>query len=57
MQKNTKIPDNWKQNKVAVENWLKELRKRRLGITLRQPEATSIAHATGFNITYGLGLF
>ena len=46
--KNIKIPQNWIRDEAAGENWLKGFRKRKAGITLRQPEPTSLARAAAF---------
>lgn len=48
-QKDKKIPSSWEQAKAAGEDWLKGFRRRNRSITLRQPEATSMARAMGFN--------
>ena len=47
--KNIKIPQNWIRDEAAGEDWLKGFRKRKAGITLRQPEPTSLARAAAFN--------
>ena len=47
--KNIKIPQNWIRDEAAGEDWLKGFRKRKAGITLRQPEPTSLARAAEFN--------
>ena len=47
--KNIKIPQNWIHDEAAGEDWLKGFRKRKAGITLRQPEPTSLARAAAFN--------
>ena len=43
------IPANWIKNKSAGEDWLKGFRKRYKDISLRHPEATSLAQASAFN--------
>ena len=47
--KNIKIPQNLIRDEAAGEDWLKGFRKRKAGITLRQPEPTSLARAAAFN--------
>ena len=47
--KNIKTPQNWIRDEAAGEDWLKGFRKRKAGITLRQPEPTSLARAAAFN--------
>ena len=47
--KNIKIPQNWIRDEAAGEDWLKGFGKRKAGITLRQPEPTSLARAAAFN--------
>ena len=47
--KNIKIPRNWIRDEAAGEDWVKGFRKRKAGITLRQPEPTSLARAAAFN--------
>ena len=47
--KDLSIPANWLKNKSAGENWLKGFRKRHKVISLRHPEATSLARASAFN--------
>lgn len=49
--KGKSIPSSWECNKAAGEDWLKGFRHRGNRISLRQPEATSIARAMGFNPT------
>ena len=47
--KKIKMPQNWIRDEAAGEDWLKGFRKRKAGITLRQPEPTSLARAAAFN--------
>lgn len=47
--KNDKIPPSWERNKCAGEDWLSGFIKRCKTISLRKPEATSLARAMGFN--------
>lgn len=45
-----KIPARWQQNKIAGLDWLKSFMNRnKTEISLRKPENTSLARATGFN--------
>jgi hypothetical protein len=47
---NCKFPNQWNNNKKAGIDWLKSFMKRNKNkITLRKPESTSSARATGFN--------
>lgn len=46
-----KFPESWEKNQRAGEDWLKSFRKRWPEISLRKPEATSLARATAFNRT------
>lgn len=43
------IPEAWKANNMAGKKWLGGFRNRRKEISLRTPEATSLARAMGFN--------
>lgn len=43
------IPKSWEDQKAAGEDWLKGFRHRGGTLSLRQPEATSLARAKGFN--------
>lgn len=47
--KNKKLPNNWERDQAAGECWLIGFRKRNNSLSLRTPEATSIARAVGFN--------
>lgn len=47
---NCKFPNQWHENKKAGIDWLKSFMNRNKNkITLRKPENTSLARATGFN--------
>lgn len=48
---NKTFPRSWELNEEAGEDWLKGFRKRFPGMTLRAPEATSLARITAFNKT------
>lgn len=48
---NKKIPESWKKNEKAGEVWLKLFMQRHPNLSLRLPQATSIARATSFNTT------
>lgn len=47
--KGKKIPPSWEKNECAGEDWLAAFVKRSQTISLRRPEATSLARAIGFN--------
>lgn len=44
-----RYPENWNNTKMATEDWLLSFKKRHPNLSLRQPEATSLARATSFN--------
>lgn len=44
-----KIPNSWVTNQMAGIDWLKSFRKRHSELSLRKPEACSLARATAFN--------
>ncbi|VEN49389.1 unnamed protein product [Callosobruchus maculatus] len=46
-----KFPASWEENKMAGEVWLKLFMERHSNLSLRLPQATSIARATSFNKT------
>lgn len=48
---NKKVPESWEKNEMAGEVWLKLFMKRHSNLSLRLPQATSIARATSFNRT------
>lgn len=43
------IPESWKRNQCAGRDWLEGFIKRSQCISLRKPEATSLARSMGFN--------
>ena len=44
-----RIPESWTKNLSAGKDWLKDFMRRRSELSLRTPEATSMARATAFN--------
>lgn len=46
-----KIPSSWNENQQAGTEWLNLFLKRNSELSIRQPEATSLARATSFNPT------
>ena len=47
---NIKVPQNWKENKMASIDWQKGFMARNgEGLALRAPEPTSLARTTAFN--------
>lgn len=48
---NLKVPSSWLSNQMAGVDWLKSFRNRQSDISLRKPEACSLARATAFNRT------
>ena len=46
---NLPMPQNWEIYKIAGENWLRKFRERHQELSLRKPEATSLARSTAFN--------
>ncbi|KAL0829616.1 hypothetical protein ABMA28_003122 [Loxostege sticticalis] len=46
---NIKIPDSWRLEKMAGYEWLLSFRSRHQDLTLKKPEACSLARATAFN--------
>lgn len=46
-----KVPSSWLSNQMAGVDWLRSFRKRHSDISLRKPEACSLARATAFNRT------
>lgn len=53
---NKKIPQSWVDAEMAGFEWLRSFRKRHQAISLRKPEACSLARATAFN-RHNIGLF
>jgi len=50
MKNDLKLPDSWLENSMAGEDWLRGFLKRHKNdISVRLPEATSIARASSFN--------
>ena len=43
------MPLTWTENSMAGEDWLRNFMKRRQDLSIRTPEATSIARAASFN--------
>ncbi|CAH2091634.1 unnamed protein product [Euphydryas editha] len=46
-----KVPSSWLYNQMAGIDWLRSFRKRHSDISLKKPEACSLARATAFNRT------
>lgn len=47
----TNIPESWHKYKMAGLGWVRYFRQRHSDLSLRKPEATSMARATSFNKT------
>ena len=45
------VPESWENNHSAGEDWLSAFLKRNSNLSLRRPEATSLARMTSFNKT------
>ncbi|XP_071577142.1 uncharacterized protein [Temnothorax nylanderi] len=48
---NLKVPASWEAARMAGEDWLSSFLKRHPMLSIRKPEATSLARATSFNRT------
>jgi hypothetical protein len=46
-----KIPDTWKIKKMAGKDWFSAFLRRNPNLSIRKPEATSLARMTAFNRT------
>ncbi|GFR64738.1 transposase [Elysia marginata] len=53
---NMKFPSNWDTEKLAGKEWYRGFIRRNPQISIRQPEATSLARATAFN-PYTVGVY
>ena len=51
VQNNCDVPETWHVNKSAGSDWLHGFVSRTNSLSLRKPEATSLARAAGFNPT------
>ncbi|CAG9565016.1 unnamed protein product [Danaus chrysippus] len=49
MKQKQNIPNSWHQHKMAGVGWLRYYRQRHSHLSLRKPEATSLARASSFN--------
>lgn len=46
---NLKIPASWEKNKMAGKDWFTAFLKRKIELSIRTPEATSLARCSNFN--------
>ncbi|KAJ8732554.1 hypothetical protein PYW07_015153 [Mythimna separata] len=46
---NVTVPDSWARDKMAGKEWLRSFRKRHFDLSIKKPEACSLARATAFN--------
>uniref|UniRef100_A0A2H1VRL1 SFRICE_011313 n=1 Tax=Spodoptera frugiperda TaxID=7108 RepID=A0A2H1VRL1_SPOFR len=46
---NVTIPDCWERDQMAGREWLRSFKKRHLDLSVKKPEACSLARATSFN--------
>lgn len=53
---NLKVPKSWESNKLAGSDWFTSFLQRHPSLSIRTPEATSLARATSFN-PHNIGLF
>lgn len=51
MANSIKCPKSWQDNGCARDDWFADFLKRRPTLSLRKPEATSLAQASSFNLT------
>lgn len=54
---NKKFPDSWVAEKAAGKEWLRHYLTRHIDLSLRKPEATSLARSTSFNKTNVMTFF
>lgn len=47
--KEKRYPDIWNERKIAGKEWLRQFMTRHTDLSLRKPEATSLARSTAFN--------